>query len=281
MEKRQIDVVVLSDFHLGTFGCHAKEITAYLQSISPRLLVLNGDIIDIWQFSKHYFPSTHIAVINEILRLLSTGTRVIYITGNHDEVLRKYTDLHLGNLQLTDKLVIEIEGKMTWIFHGDAFDNTTRGGAKFWARLGSNGYAVLLGLNRVINSLMKILGKEPVSLSKKIMAQVNKSFIRINAFETLVAELAIEKKYHYVICSHIHQPAKRLIETPNGKIVYLNSGDWVDHLTALEYFDNDWHIYQHSDLQAQSGLTSFTRTEADVMTDEVSYYLHSLKIQPR
>ena len=128
MEKRQIDVVVLSDFHLGTFGCHAKEITAYLQTISPRLLVLNGDIIDIWQFSKHYFPSTHIAVINEILRLLSTGTRVIYITGNHDEVLRKYTDLHLGNLQLTDKLVIEIDGKMTWIFHGDAFDNTTRGG---------------------------------------------------------------------------------------------------------------------------------------------------------
>ena len=194
MERRSVDVAVLSDLHLGTYGCRAKEIAIYLKNISPQLLILNGDIIDIWQFSKHYFPPAHMDVVKEIFNLLAKGTRVIYITGNHDEILRKYTDLNLGNFQLKDKMVIEIDGRTTWIFHGDAFDNTTKGGAKFWARLGSNGYAILLGFNRTINSLLKMMGRDPVSLSKKIMHQLNKSIIHIDKFEIMVAEIAIEKK---------------------------------------------------------------------------------------
>ena len=276
MEKRPVDVAVLSDLHLGTYGCRANEIVTYLKSISPQLLILNGDIIDIWQFSKHYFPPAHMAVIKEIFQLLTSGTRVIYITGNHDETLRRYTDLELGNLQLTDKVVIEIDGKMTWIFHGDVFDNTTKGGAKFWSRLGSNGYAVLLGFNRFINFIMKGLGREPLSLSKKIMAQVNKSIVRINAFEMLVAELAIDKKYDFVICGHIHQPGKRIIETSKGCVTYLNSGDWIEHLTSLEYYNKEWHIHEHDDKQIQAPRQASTRTEAQVMTDEVSFYFHSL-----
>src|ERR1051326_7858137 len=124
MQKRFIDVAVLSDLHLGTYGCRAKEIITYLKSISPQILILNGDIIDIWQFSKRYFPPTHVAVIKEILNLMTSGTRVIYVTGNHDEMMRRYTDLQLGQFQLTDKLVIEIDHKMTWIFHGDVFDRS-------------------------------------------------------------------------------------------------------------------------------------------------------------
>src|SRR5690349_21691662 len=118
MQKRHVDVVVISDLHLGTYACRAAEFLAYIKSISPRLLILNGDIIDAWQFSKHSFPPSHMAVIQEILQLLSDGTRVVYVTGNHDEVFRRYSDLHLGNFQLSDKVVIEINGKMTWIFHG-------------------------------------------------------------------------------------------------------------------------------------------------------------------
>ncbi|HLG38389.1 MAG TPA: metallophosphoesterase, partial [Chitinophagaceae bacterium] len=105
MEKRVLDVAVLSDLHLGTYGCHAKEIVNYLKSISPRLLILNGDIIDGWQFNKRYFPPAHMQVIKEIISMLSSGTRVVYITGNHDEMLRRYSDVELGNFQLTDKLV--------------------------------------------------------------------------------------------------------------------------------------------------------------------------------
>jgi UDP-2,3-diacylglucosamine pyrophosphatase LpxH len=279
MEKRPVDVAVISDLHLGTYGCRANELVTYLKSISPQMLVLNGDVIDAWQFSKHYFPPAHMNVIKEIFQLLSSGTRVIYITGNHDEVLRRYTDLQLGNLQLTDKLVIEIDHKMTWIFHGDVFDNTTRGSAKFWAKMGSNGYAMLLGFNRFINRCMKLIGREPVSLSKTVMHQVNKSIIKINEFETMIAELAVEKKYDYVICGHIHQPQKRTIHTEKGAVTYLNSGDWVEHLTALEYYNNDWHSYQYDATVMKTISTKESKTQTDVVTNEIAFYLHSLGIQ--
>jgi len=277
MQKRCIDVAVLSDLHLGTYGCRAREILTYLKSISPQILILNGDIIDIWQFSKRYFPPTHVAVIKEILNLMTSGTRVIYVTGNHDEMMRRYSDLHLGQFQLTDKLVIEIDHKMTWIFHGDVFDNTTKGSAKFWAKMGSNGYAVLLGFNRFINRLMKIFGKEKVSLSKKVMQKVNESIVKIDEFETLVAELAIEKKYDFVICGHIHQPQKRVISNKEGSVVYLNSGDWVEHLTALEYYQSDWHIYQYEESKLKTvHIKEAKRQSTDVMTDHIAIYLHSL-----
>jgi UDP-2,3-diacylglucosamine pyrophosphatase LpxH len=277
MEKRIVDVCVISDLHLGTYSCRANEIVTYLKSISPQLLVLNGDIMDAWQFSRHYFPASHMAVIKEVFQLLSNGTRVIYITGNHDEILRKYSDLQLGNFQLADKMVIEIHGKTTWIFHGDVFDNTTKGAAKFWAKLGSHGYAALLGFNRMVNKVGKWMGRSPVSLSKSIMNQVNKSIIRINEFETMIAELAIEKKYDYVICGHIHQPQKRIIKTATGEVTYLNSGDWVEHLTALEYHDNDWHIYSYDETTMPTVNIKKAPQETEVMTNEIAYTLHSLE----
>ena len=277
MNKRNIDVAILSDLHLGTYGCRAKEIVTYLKSISPQILILNGDVIDIWQFTKHYFPSTHVAVIKEILNLMTSGTRVIYVTGNHDEMLRRYSDLQLGQFQLTDKLVIEIDHKMTWIFHGDVFDNTTKGSAKFWAKMGSNGYAVLLGFNRFINRLLKFFGREKVSLSKKVMQKVNEAIVKIDEFETLVAELAIEKKYDYVICGHIHQPQKRIFTNKGGSVTYLNSGDWIEHLTSLEYYNNDWHIYKYDESKLKTiNVKEMKRQVTDVMTDQIAIYLHSL-----
>jgi len=276
MQKRPVDVVVVSDLHLGTYACRAKEFLAYIKSISPRLLVLNGDIFDGWQFSKHYFPAEHMSVIQEIFSLLSEGTRVIYITGNHDEMLRRYSDVQLGNFQLTDKVVIEINGKMTWIFHGDVFDLTTKGQAKLWTKLGSNGYALLLGFNRSINSMLKLVGKKKLSLSKRIMGEFHKRMVNIDAFETLIAELAIEKNYDHVICGHIHQPQKRVISTEKGAVTYLNSGDWVEHLTALEYREDDWHIYSYEESTIEREYLQTTRPAPEVMTDEIAIYFHSL-----
>ena len=278
MERRPLDVAILSDLHLGTYGAKAKEVLNYLRSIAPQMLILNGDIIDAWQFSKHYFPASHMAVVKEILCMLAKGTRVIYITGNHDEIMRRYSGVELGNFQLTDKLVIEINSKMTWIFHGDVFDNTTRGSAKFWAKLGSTGYGFLLLLNRGINSIMKVLGRERVSLSKSIMAGVNKAVIRINDFEMTAAEIAIEKKYDYVICGHIHQPQKRMVETEEGKVMYLNSGDWVEHITSLEFYQNDWHIYTFDEKKFANSKLEIEKTELNVVTDEVNFYVQSLAI---
>lgn len=275
MQKRTIDVAVISDLHLGTYASRATEFLTYLQSIQPRLLILNGDIIDGWQFSKHYFPPSHMAVIQEIFQLLSSGTRVIYVTGNHDEMLRRYSDLYLGNFQLTDKVVIEINGKMTWIFHGDVFDHASKGLAKFWGKLGSNGYACLLGFNKFINRLLALTGREKVSLSRRVMQQFNKRVVRINDFETKIAELAIEKNYHSVICGHIHQPGKQVFTNDKGSVVYLNSGDWVEHLTALEYYGNDWHIYTHTE-KTVSARTFTPRPTPEVVTNEIALYLHSL-----
>jgi UDP-2,3-diacylglucosamine pyrophosphatase LpxH len=278
MEKRPVDVVVLSDLHLGTYGSRAKEITNYLRSISPQMLILNGDIIDIWQFSKHYFPAAHFGVIKEITHLMSNGTRVIYITGNHDETLRRYSGLDLGNFQLTDKLVIEINHKMTWIFHGDVFDNTTRGSARILAKLGSSGYGLLILLNRLVNRALHLFGQQRISLSKKIMAGVNKAVAKVNDLEMIAAELAIEKKYDYVICGHIHQPCKKNIVTPKGEVVYLNSGDWIEHLTALEYRDNDWHLYEYDATQAENNKPDNSRPAVNVVSEEIHFYINSLAV---
>jgi UDP-2,3-diacylglucosamine pyrophosphatase LpxH len=286
MERRPVEVTVISDVHLGTYGCHAKELLNYLKSIQPQILVLNGDIIDGWQFSKRYFPVAHLQVIKEVMHLLSNGTRVIYITGNHDEMLRRYTDLQMGNFLLTDKLVMEINGKMTWIFHGDVFDATTKGGAKLLAKLGGHGYDALILLNRTLNWCLKLLGKEKMSLSKKVKNGVKKAVSWIANFEQTSAELAIEKKYDYVICGHIHQPQKRIITTDKGSVTYLNSGDWVENLTALEYQHNEWSIYQYNEKAFTNGTASILTMEKklprlNVVTDEIGLFITSLQmVQP-
>lgn len=280
MERRHVEVVVISDLHLGTYGCNSKEIVNYLKSISPQILILNGDIIDGWQFSKRYFPASHMQVIKEIMSLASTGTRVIYITGNHDEMLRRYSDIQIGNFQITDKVVMEINGKVTWIFHGDVFDVTTKGSAKIIAKLGSHGYDLLILTNRFINWGLKLLGKEKMSISKKVKNAVKEAVSWIANFEQTAAELAIEKKYDYVICGHIHQPQKRIIETKDGKVTYMNSGDWIENLTALEYNNGEWIIYhynaddfKHRDMKFEKKLPRL-----EVVTNEIDMYFNTLII---
>jgi UDP-2,3-diacylglucosamine pyrophosphatase LpxH len=278
MEKRPLDVVVISDVHLGTYGCRAKELVNYLKSISPNILILNGDIIDGWQFSKRYFPVSHIQVIKEIMQLITNGSRVFYITGNHDEMMRRYSDIQIGNFTLTDKLVLEIDNKTTWVFHGDVFDNTTKGSAKTLAKLGSSGYSLLIRFNRFVNFILKLFGQERVSISKRVMAGVNKAVSKINDFEMIAAELAIEKKYDYVICGHIHQPQKKVVENKDGKVTYLNSGDWVEHLTALEYQQNEWIIFEYDEKKFPATPQGELQPKLDVITDQIDFYINSLAI---
>lgn len=246
MKKRKVEVVVISDVHLGTFGCHAKELLNYLSSVKPKILVLNGDIIDIWQFRKSYFPKAHLKIIRKIIDLASKGTKVYYLTGNHDELLRKFSDISMGNFAVMDKLVLELDDKKAWIFHGDVFDVSVQH-SKWIAKLGGLGYDYLILSNRFVNWCVVKLGREPYSFSKKIKASVKKAVKHISDFETTATDLAIEKKYDYVICGHIHEP--KIIEktNKNGSTLYLNSGDWVENLTALEYNRKRWKLYRYSD----------------------------------
>ena len=208
--------------------------------------------------------------------MITKGTRVFYITGNHDEMMRRYSDIQIGNFTLTDKLVLEIDNKMTWVFHGDVFDNTTKSSAKFLAKLGSKGYNLLIRFNRFVNFILKLFGQERVSISKRVMAGVNKAVSKINDFELIAAELAIEKKYDYVICGHIHLPQKRVVENELGKVTYLNSGDWVEHCTALEYQQNEWTIFEYDEKQFPAQAKVDELPKLNVVTDEISFYINSL-----
>jgi UDP-2,3-diacylglucosamine pyrophosphatase LpxH len=240
--KRKVEVAVISDVHLGTYGCHAKPLLTYLNSIEPKKLILNGDIVDIWQFSKRYFPKSHLKVIKKIIDMATDGVEVIYITGNHDEMLRKFSGTTIGNIRIVNKVVLELDGKKAWFFHGDVFDVSIQN-AKWLAKLGGYGYDLLIVINRVVNWFLEKIGKEKYSLSKRIKNSVKSAVKYINDFENVVSELAIENGYDYVVCGHIHQPKMLVKENKNVKTTYLNSGDWVENFTALEYQFKRWKVY--------------------------------------
>jgi len=246
MAKRDIDIIVISDVHLGTYGCHAKELLAYLKSIRPKQVILNGDIIDIWQFSKSYWPESHMKVVRRLLKFVTEGIPVYYLTGNHDEMLRKFADFNLGQFQLLNKLLLNVDGKKAWIFHGDVFDVTMQH-SKWLAKLGAVGYDSLIIINSMVNWCLTALGRQKMSFSQKIKGRVKEAVKFVNHFEQTAADLAVDKRYDYVICGHIHHADIRQIKATDqpGSVLYLNSGDWVESLTALEYSQGEWSIYKY------------------------------------
>lgn len=242
--KREVNISVISDVHLGTYGCHAKELLQYLKSIRPEVLVLNGDIIDMWQFKKSYFPKEHTQIISRILKMSSTGTKVYYLPGNHDDKLRKFVGLSIGNIKICDRLELNLNGKKHLFFHGDIFDVTVNY-AKFLAKIGGKSYDLLIRFNRFVNKIRNFFNLPNMSFSAKIKAKVKGMAKVIDNFEQSAVLLGIEKKMTHVICGHIHQPIIREESINNRKIIYMNSGDWVESLTALEYNFGKWEIYQY------------------------------------
>ncbi len=245
--KRELDIVIISDVHLGTYGCHAKELLNYLKSIKVDTLILNGDFIDMWQFRKRYFPREHMQVIQRILKMASKGTKVYYITGNHDDALRRYSDFSSGNVHLRDKLVLQLKGKSYWIFHGDIFDVFIKY-SPFIAKLGGKGYDWLILFNRLINKVRAALGMPRMSVAKRVKNSVKEAVKFIADFEDTAIQLAAEEDYDYVICGHIHRPQMRSVSIKDKKVTYLNSGDWIENLTALEYKWGRWSIYEYDEL---------------------------------
>ena len=254
MKKREVELVVISDVHLGTYGCHARELLMYMKSIRPGKVVLNGDIIDIWQFSKRYWPKAHMKVIKRILEWTSQGIPVYYVTGNHDEMLRKFTGFELGSFQIVNKVVLNLDGCKAWIFHGDVFDVTMQH-SKWLAKLGAVGYDFLILLNRATNFFSKKLGYGKLSMSRKIKNSVKSAVKFINNFEQTAADIASENGFDYVVCGHIHHPEMREIQGEHGTVLYLNSGDWIENLSALEYHKGRWTIYRYEeDLKVNAEL---------------------------
>lgn len=250
-KKRKVDILVLSDIHLGTYGCRAKELLYYLKSIKPEIVVLNGDIIDIWQFSKRYWPKSHMKVVRHIVDWIGKRKKVYYIPGNHDEMVRRFAGFKMSSFTIVNKLVLELQdGKKAWIFHGDVFDVTMQH-SKWLAKLGAIGYDTLILINGVANFISeKVFNKGKLSLSKKIKNSVKSAVSFINNFEQTSADIGIMNHYDYVVCGHIHHPEIKLIANNHGSITYMNSGDWIENLTSLEYTDGKWCIYRFAEDEA-------------------------------
>lgn len=266
-KKRELELVILSDIHLGTYGCHAEELLRYLKTIKPKKVILNGDIIDMWQFSKRYWPKSHMQVVKHIMGLLAKNTKVIYLTGNHDEMLRKFAGFRLGSFIIDNKVVLKLNGKRAWVFHGDVFDVTMQY-SKWLAKLGAIGYDTLILINTMVNWCLMKLGREKISLSKRVKDSVKSAVKFINDFEKTAGDIAIENGYDYVVCGHIHHPEIKTITNDKGEVMYLNSGDWIENLSCLEYDGMNWRIYRYAEDKVAQAIKLPKRFRGDRLDND-------------
>lgn len=247
-ETREIEVAVISDLHLATHACKPKKVLNYLKSISTKTLVLNGDIIDSWRFSKHYFPKNHLKVIRQLIKMMEKGTKVFYVTGNHDEFLRKFSKTQIGNLHIVNQVVLNMDGDKTWIFHGDIFDNiihSTKGIAKFGAVV----YGLLSFLNKGLNGVLNFGGYNEFIIYKNLKRYFVREKKSPSKFEAAIAKAAIKQGYRNIICGHTHVPKDKELNLHGVTMRYLNCGDWVEHFSAVEYHNSDWHLYIQKDIE--------------------------------
>ena len=270
MKKRRIDIAVISDVHLGTYQCHADELLAYLGSIRPGKLILNGDIIDCGNTAKTYFPQAHFKVLKKIFSMAAGGTEVYYLSGNHEPRLRIFNGQRLNNFHVKDKLLLDLDGKKAWFFHGDVFD-LLPGAGRWITRFGTVGFGFLMTVNRLVNWFRAKLGKPRLSRAHRLREHPEESARFIRRFEKTTSEIAIQNGCEYVVCGHLHIPGKQWIETPSGKTLYLNSGDWVENLTALEYNFKRWKLYRYD----QDKLSPFYVDE-DLKDMDIDELLSSL-----
>jgi UDP-2,3-diacylglucosamine pyrophosphatase LpxH len=262
-QKRKIEVLIISDIHLGTYGAHAEELNKYLKTVDPNIIVINGDWVDIWNLSGNYWPPEHTENLFLILEFVKQGKPVYYITGNHDEILRRYSGYKLDTFELLDELVLELDGKSHWIFHGDIFDLSVSSKAKWLAKLGGRSYDYLIRFNRGLNNALMSVGRERVSLSKTVKDNVKK-IVKSNVadFEDIACEHGIQHGYDYVICGHIHKPQIRTFSNKHGQVVYMNSGDWIENCTALEYSNGKWELFHYFHDHQFKGVVTETDEEA-------------------
>ncbi|MCS6824637.1 MAG: UDP-2,3-diacylglucosamine diphosphatase [Cytophagaceae bacterium] len=262
--KSHYKTIVLSDIHLGTAGSKAKEVTQFLKDNTCDRLILNGDIIDGWQLKKYgKWKNKHTKFFKRILKMIEDhNTQVIYLRGNHDDFLDQIIPIELGNIRIQRDYYLESNGKKFYVIHGDVFDSITTN-LKWVAKLGDVGYTFLLWLNQRYNNYRIKRGLPYYSLSQAIKQKVKSAVSYVNSYEEQLCIMARIKKCDGIICGHIHQAAQKVIDG----IIYYNSGDWVESLTALvEDHQGNWEIIYFKDK-----LISDSHEEEDEDRDNSSY----------
>jgi UDP-2,3-diacylglucosamine pyrophosphatase LpxH len=243
---RTPDIAVISDLHLGTRSCQAESALAYLDSIRPRTLVLAGDIIDLWYFHRGYWPATHQQLLKRIMRFADDGVEVVYVTGNHDGELRARTGTCIGNLRLVDRLELTLDGVRTLVVHGDLMDPANDKPRTLTERCADFCYEeILLGANAAMVRAAAWLGRRPASPASWVKNALPSVRRFIDRYEQSLATFSASEGFDAVICGHIHQPALRRMQIESRTVTYLNSGDWVEHASALEYAQGAWSLLSH------------------------------------
>ncbi|MDA0249267.1 MAG: UDP-2,3-diacylglucosamine diphosphatase [Burkholderiaceae bacterium] len=229
-EVRHYRAIWISDIHLGTSGCKAEFLLDFLRVNESDQLYLVGDIVDGWQLKRGwYWKQSHNDVVQKVLRKARKGTKVTYIVGNHDEVLREFLGLRFGEILIENEAVHELrDGRRLWVTHGDLFDGVIQY-AKWLAYLGDTAYTVALKVNDHFNYLRHKMGMSYWSLSQYLKHRVKNAISFITAFEEALTTEARRRGYDGVVCGHIHRPEIREIDGT----LYCNDGDWVESLSAL------------------------------------------------
>ncbi len=258
--KIHYKTIVVSDVHLGSDGSKAKELVRFLKQNTADLLILNGDIIDGWQLKKSgEWKRKHTRFLKIILSMIEKhNTKVVYTRGNHDDFLDQILPFEIGNFSIVKDFYYESFGKKYYVVHGDIFDSITSK-MKWLAKLGDVGYTLLLWINKKYNNYRLVNGLPYYSLSKVIKQKVKSAVSFISEYETKLSEIAQEKGCHGVICGHIHSPEIKDMDTG---IKYLNSGDWVESLSALvEDFNGDWDLVYYNEVESDKGITRLHNRE--------------------
>jgi UDP-2,3-diacylglucosamine pyrophosphatase LpxH len=232
--------IFISDIHLGTRGCKAEFLLDFLKHTESDYLYLVGDIVDGWRLKRSwYWHQSHNDVVQKLLRKARKGTKVIYVPGNHDEMLRDYVDIHLGGVLVIEEAVHETaDGRRMLVIHGDAFDGVVRY-APWLARLGDHAYTVALAFNNALNRVRRRLGYSYWSFSAFLKGKVKNAVRYVDDFELALAAEARRRGTDGVICGHIHKAEIRDVDG----ILYCNDGDWVESCTALvEHHDGRLEI---------------------------------------
>lgn len=259
IDTKHFRTIVISDVHLGTQGAKVKELVRFLKHNTADKLILNGDIIDFWQLKKFgKWKKKHSRFIKTIINLIhDVGTEVIYLRGNHDEIIDSLLPFQFGNFSIQKEYFLQSGNKKFWVTHGDVYDVVCKD-HKWLAHIGDIGYMILLWLNRHYNNRRIRKGKPYFSLSQLVKSKVKSAISYIFDFQNTLINLAKLKNCDGVICGHIHHAA---IEMVDG-ITYLNSGDWVESLTALvEDYNGNWEIVNYLDL--------IKETETEMKTNQV------------
>lgn len=251
-ERPYYRTIVVSDIHFGTTHSKVNQISDFLSRVDCGRLILNGDIIDGWHLQKSgisKWKAEHTHFFKIIMKMMEKhGTEIIYIRGNHDDFLDNLAPLQFANLTITKDYILESNGKHYFVTHGDVFDKVTTS-MKWLAKLGDIGYTLLLWLNSQYNRYRVRKGKPYYSLSQAIKQKVKSAVSYISDFENVLVDFAKSRQCEGVICGHIHHPENRMID----QIHYLNSGDWVETMSALTEDENgEWKVIYYTELEQQA-----------------------------